>query len=45
LATSAPAKEELLALKELLFRAMKSAAAVDLRDLRVEVRGTLAEEA
>lgn len=43
-ATSAPAKQELLVLKEPLFKAMKSAAPVELRDLRVEVRGTLAEE-
>jgi len=44
LATSAPAKEELLALKEPLFLAMKSAYAVSLNDLRIEVRGTLVEE-
>jgi hypothetical protein len=44
LATSAPAKEELLSLKESLFLAMKSAYPVPLNDLRVEVRGTLVEE-
>jgi hypothetical protein len=44
LATSAPAKEELLALKEPLIKAMKSASAVLLSDLRVEIKGTLAEE-
>ncbi len=45
LATSAPAKAELLALKESLFLAMKQAAPVVLSDLRVEVKGTLVEEA
>ena len=44
LATSAPAKEELISLKEPLIKAMKSAYAVPLDDLRVEVRGTLVEE-
>jgi len=44
LATSAPAKAELLALKEPLFLAMKSAALVELTDLRIEVKGTLVEE-
>jgi hypothetical protein len=44
LATSAPAKEELLSLKEPLIKAMKSAYPVLLNDLRVEIRGTLAEE-
>jgi len=44
IATSAPAKEELLMLKESLFKAMKSAYSVPLNDLRVEVRGTLVEE-
>lgn len=45
LATSAPAKEELLVLKKPLFEAMKKASAIELNDLRVEVRGTLVEEA
>jgi hypothetical protein len=45
LATSAPAKEELLSLKEPLFLAMKKAAPLELADLRVEIRGTLVEEA
>jgi hypothetical protein len=45
LATSAPAKEELLALKEPLFLAMKAASPVELSELRVEVKGTLVEEA
>jgi len=45
IATSAPAKEELLRLKEPLFLAMKSAANIPLNDLRVEVRGTLVEDA
>jgi hypothetical protein len=45
LATSGPAKAELLALKESLFKAMKLASAVELNDLRVEIRGTLVEEA
>jgi hypothetical protein len=45
LATSAPAKEELLMLKEPLFLAMKSASLVELSDLRVEVKGTLVEDA
>lgn len=45
LTTSAPAKEELLGLKERLFSAMKAAAPVSISDLRVEVRGSLAEEA
>lgn len=44
LATSAPAKEELLSLKEPLFLAMKSAYPIVLDELRVEVRGTLVEE-
>jgi len=44
LATSAPAKEELFLLKEPLIKAMKSAYPVLLNDLRVEIRGTLAEE-
>ena len=45
LASSAPAKEELLALKDPLFKAMKQAAPIELTDLRVEIRGTLADEA
>lgn len=45
LAVSAPAKEELLALKKPLFEAMKSATAIELTDLRVDVRGSLVEEA
>jgi hypothetical protein len=44
IATSAPAKEELLALKEPLFKAIKLTSDVFLSDLRVEVRGTLVEE-
>jgi hypothetical protein len=44
LATSAPAREELLSLKEPLIKAMKSAYALPLHELRVEVRGTLVEE-
>jgi len=44
LATSAPAKEELLALKEPLIKAMKIASPATVSDLRVEVRGTLVEE-
>ena len=43
-ATSAPAKEELIALKEPLIRAMKTISNIQLSDLRVEIRGTLAEE-
>lgn len=42
--TSSSAKEELISLKEPLFKAMKLAAEVPLSDLRVEVRGSLAEE-
>jgi hypothetical protein len=45
LATSAPAKEELLIIKNPLFIAMKKASPIDLNDLRVDVRGTLVEEA
>jgi hypothetical protein len=45
LATSAPAKVELLAFKESLFKAMKAAVPIELKDLRVEIRGTLVEEA
>lgn len=45
LTTSAPAKEELLGLKERLFSAMKAASPISISDLRVEVRGSLAEEA
>lgn len=43
-ASSAPAKEELISLKESLFRAMKSASLIEARELRVEIRGTLADE-
>ncbi len=45
LATSAPAKEELSVLKKPLFEAIKKAVAVELIDLRVEIRGTLADDA
>jgi len=41
---SAPARAELLSIKERLFLAMKSAVSLELNDLRVEVRGTLVEE-
>jgi len=41
---SAPARAELLSVKERLFQAMKTAAPVELNDLRAEVRGNLAEE-
>jgi hypothetical protein len=41
---SAPARAELLSMKERLFQAMKSAAPIELNDLRVEIRGTLVEE-
>jgi hypothetical protein len=44
LATSAPAKEELLLLKEPLIKAMKTASMIELTELMVEVRGTLVEE-
>ena len=44
IATSAPAKEELLSLKEPLIKAMKEASAIELAELAVEVRGTLVEE-
>jgi len=41
---SAPARAELLSIKERLFQAMKSAAPLELTDLRVEIRGSLAGE-
>jgi hypothetical protein len=41
---SAPARAELLGLKERLIQAMKSAAPIEINDLRVEVRGTLVAE-
>ncbi len=41
---SAPARAELLSVKERLFQAMKSGAPVELNDFRVEVRGNLVEE-
>lgn len=41
---SGPARAELLAMKERLFQAMKSAAPLTLTDLRAEIRGNLVEE-
>jgi hypothetical protein len=43
-ASSAPAKAELLSCKDSLFKAMESPMPIKLTDLRVEIRGTLADE-
>lgn len=45
LASSAPAKEELIALKEPLIKAMKLASGDAISDVHIDIRGTLVEEA
>ncbi len=42
--TSAAARQELSMLKEPLFKAMESVIVLGLRELRIDIRGSLAEE-